>query len=454
MFKVHHEPGVNRSSLSGFLDAPGKGLELEHTTISFTREKSSSPSPSLSSSTSPSPSQCILADIPLDIFLEILDRLPHPWVISLALTCKKFYLVVKLFYQKKLALTDRDVASFTMTLQRDIPNVYCCVGCHKLCRLNPRGSWKDQGHRHCSGSSWWDWWDWCSAGSRFSKSEAKLLLWHPSTVEARIPFMDAYLVMNRHFYGSLHGTSLRTLERHVAFEKYIEFNDDISLDPFDWDDYWAMDQRHKCLKMFGQGVLDRKPTGSAAGAFERPWRFSFDYVPRIINDELYIARFHRIDGPMVSWKHFATLLSSIHLPLCDHLEFVAESHGGILIQHIDKPIPLLYVLFDETIIKKGGSCPDCFADYDFSLKRVEDKNEWSLRLSTYHCLGSCRSPSSGAWNHLHSSHSDGSHRCDSNCMEYGYHYGGRARRQCHESTDRVFHHLPLLHFLDSIRDHV
>ncbi|KAL6904056.1 hypothetical protein GGI43DRAFT_421539 [Trichoderma evansii] len=332
MFKVHHEPGVRRHSLGGYLEAPGKDLDLENTTMNFMQEKISS----ISLSPSSSPPSCILADIPLEILLKILDHLPLSWVISLALTCKGFYSVVTQFYQKKLALTDHDVAEFTLTLQKDIPN------------------------------------DWSSTRRRFSKSDVKSLLWHPSTSEAGLYFMDAYLVMNRHFYGNLHG-----------------------------DDYFEMEKTRKCLKTFCQG--------------------------------LYMARFHRIDGPMVPWKHFAALLNSIHLPICYHLEFVVEPYGGIHIQHTDKPIPLLTVYFDEMMDNESGSCPDFFADYEFSLKRDEDKKEWNLRFSTYHCLGSCRSPYSGAWSYLGRDFWSWSHPYD---MQYGYLHCGRVRRQWHESNDR------------------
>lgn len=433
MLKPHRELGTISHSLSGFLDAPGKSLQVENPTLSFMKEKSSS------ISQLPSSSPCILAHIPLWDLFNIIDRLANPWVISLAMTSKDFYAVVELYYKKKLVLTERDVAIFTMTLQRDIPNVFCCVGCHKLVPLNPSGSWKDQGHhRNCPGSSWWDWWDWCSAQKRLSKWDIRTLLWHPSAKEAMLPFMDAYLVMNRHFYGDLHGVQLQVLERHAAFEKYLVLNDGLYLGPFDWNKYWPLDrtcEARKALKAFNKGVFDQRPEGSAAGSFERPWRFSYDYVPRIINDELYMARFHKIDGPMVPWQHFAALLNSIQLPICHHLEFKVEAYGSILIEHIDRQIALSNVLYDDMNNVERGSCIDCFADYDFSVTRDVAKKEWSFRFTTYHCLGACRSPFHSDWDQLNNGALNWSHDSDEHRMKYG-HLQGKTRREWHESNDR------------------
>lgn len=244
--------------------------------------------------------------------------------------------------------------------------------------------------------------------------------------------------MNRYFYGSLHGLPLKILERHAAFEKYIVLKDGMDFGVVDWDDHLEMQRRRTCLNGFRRGVFDQRPEGPAAVGLEKPWRFSYDYAPRIINDELYIARFHRIDGPLVSWKQLTALLGSIHLPICHHLEVVAEYYGDILIQHTDRPVSFAYVVFDEEAGEESGSCPDCFADYDFSLTRDEVKKEWSLRFSTYHCLGSCRSPYDPTWRRLLNGDPPASFNPDENLIQSGNPHSGRAQRQWYESLDAEY----------------
>ncbi|KAK1241156.1 hypothetical protein MKX08_001130 [Trichoderma sp. CBMAI-0020] len=411
-----------------------ESTEPEDTTTSSAQDESSL----VPFSPSPSTSPCILAYCPLDVLAKITDYLPKSSIVSLAVTRKDLYQAVDvLFPRGKLALQHRDVAEFTGALQRDFPHTFCCAACNKLCPLNPNGTWRDQNHQNCSGFSSWAWWDWCSAQRRYSNWAIRSVLWHPASKEAKLAFMDARLVMDRHFLGSHYGLPLRNLQRHAAFEKYIVLHDYMDFGQIDWDSHREMTRRRRRLDLFRRGVLDQWPGPNHAG-LEKPWRFSFDYVPKVINDELYIGRFNRIDGPLVSFKQLAALLGSIHLPICHHLEIAAEPYGDILIQHSDRPVDFLYAVFDGEMDVQYGSCPDCFADYDFLLKRDEEEQEWSLRLSTYHCLGACRSPYDVKWSRLRNNYSTRHQNPHENLMESDHPLGGEAEQTWYKRLDEEF----------------
>ncbi|KAL7924491.1 hypothetical protein ACQKWADRAFT_319549 [Trichoderma austrokoningii] len=427
MFRVNREPDGNWLLPSNRVEGFRRRFVIEDTTKNPAQNGPSSISSSKSSST------CILAERPLNILFMILDRLPTSSVISLSLTRKDLYMAVKLFYRSRLALKDCDIAEFLMVLQRDIPRVFCCPACRRLCPLNLEGTWRDQIHQNCSGSSYWAWWDWCSTQRRYSNWDMKRLLWHPGAREAKLSFMDAYLVMDRHFYGSRHGLPLRNLERHAKFERYIHLNDKMDFGIVEWNDRWEMKRRRSNLKAFKRGVFKRRPKASTDPCFDKPWRFSYDYVPKIIGDNLYIGRFNRIDGPLVNWKQFAALLGSVYLPLCYHLEVVAEYHGDILIQHTDDLRFFSYVISDQEVDEECGSCPDCFTDYDFCVTKDEQKQEWSVRFSTFHCLGPCRSPNDASWSRLRHVNSERNNDVGEDEEESERDQAGRARYKWYEA---------------------
>lgn len=249
--------------------------------------------------------------------------------------------------------------------------------------------------------------------------------------------MDAHLIMDRHFLGSQYGLPLQNLERHAAFEKYIALNNYMDFGHVDWDDDDEMAFRRHHLTLFNRDVFNQRPE-SKDPSLSKPWRFSFDYVPKIIDDELCIGRFNRIDGPLVSFRQFAALLGSIHLPICHHLGIVSEPGGDILIEHAEKPVNSLYVVFEEKMEERYGSCPDCFADYDFRLTRDEGKQEWSLRLSTFHCLGPCRSPYDAKWSRLRKCNSTRNQHPLENLMAAHLSPSGEAEEQWYKRLDEEF----------------
>lgn len=391
------------------------------------------PSPTFTPKQLPSGLPCVLTNIPLEILLKIICHLPTPWVITLALTCKDLLAVVQLLYRKKLHIKDHDIAAVVATLQRDIPRVYCCIGCYMLRPLNLGGTWKDHDHQHCMERTWWK--EWISA-PRDCLEDDIAAFWHPSTRESTVHFMEAHLVMNRHIFGELHGLPLQTLARQATFEKFIVFNHTNLFQQFHWHSDVKTSQRLELQKY----IFDQRPEGAAVEVCpETPWRFSFNYQPRIINDTLYIARFHTVDGPKVRWVDFAGLLNSMNLPICCHLQLVAEvlALGNVFVRHCDRdnnePSVIDKVRFSG-LYQDSGTCTDCNTDYDFqfSLKTNGANDEWSLLFCTYHHLGACRSQYDDAWLNLASRQfiywgplTEFSFECPN---------GGKARQMWHKSS--------------------
>ncbi|KAK4085699.1 uncharacterized protein Triagg1_689 [Trichoderma aggressivum f. europaeum] len=346
---------------------------------------------------SPRTAPCVIADIPPEMLLMIMDHLPMPSRLSLALTCKGFYATFHLLTSN--VPDEKETSAMLFMLQRDLPKVYFCFWRQKLCPLNQDQNWEGQvgGHDHVKSSLDGDW-------DLVNKRNFKLmaLLWHPVHEEAHLYFMEAYLAMDRHFYGESHGLPLSTLERHLKFEKFIVLNRTAINDRDDWDD--DLRKALKVSKACKRTVFDFKPRrGSKAKAFQTPWRFSFDSVPKIIDNELYMARTHTVEGPVVAWEHLARLLESIHLPICCHLRCITETHTycHIYIARCYNDRSICHKDWNQNHhFQQSGSCKYCYTDYDISLQRDEATKEWRLKVCTYHCLGPCRSPDDLIWDYL------------------------------------------------------
>ncbi|KAJ4854840.1 f-box domain-containing protein [Trichoderma breve] len=360
--------------------APGEIFQMEHSYLDMT----------------PRTGSCAIANIPPEILLTIMDHLPMPFRLSLALTCKGFYNTFRILTSSKP--DEMETSSMLYILQRDIPNVYFCFRCHKLCPLNQDRNWEGQNDHGCGKSGLFG--DWDLVHKHIPKQQIPLL-WHPVLKEAHLDFMEAYLVMDSHFYGESHGLPLSTLERHSKFEKFIILNRTTINDRDDWND--DLRKSLKVSKACKQTVFDVRPQGSKAKAFQAPWRFSFDSIPKIIDNELYIARTHTVEGPMVGWEHLARLLESIHLPICRHLRCITETYSycHIIISrsHNNRSICQKDWNHDHHF-QQSGSCQYCYTDYDISLQRDNDKKEWRLKICTYHYLGACRSPADLLWDYL------------------------------------------------------
>ncbi|EHK17996.1 uncharacterized protein TRIVIDRAFT_44462 [Trichoderma virens Gv29-8] len=346
-----------------------------------------------------------LQALPTEIFLLILRWLPVSARICLALTCKS--LMETLFPENILPrLAEEDLIALLSLLQKDIPGAYLCFCCQKLRQLIPGMDWASHDHRwniglfqnptwHITSHTTWH----IPAPYYFSSFKDHFY----------VDFMDAYLVMNSHFLGSSHGLPLESLERYVSFQDHFELHN----------------CQHSTALQDEVNQRFRNPPGLEYRLYERKeeepprkktaWRVSFRMIPKIVDDKLYLARFYTIVGPWVPWSCMARLLSSFSPEICCHLQCSADSrllfcdlHYGFMQQSN----PGAYVsIAPRTRTRQrnsqppkfdpeSGSCQLCSTDYDIILHQNQGNKEWNFRLSTYHCLGSCRSPQEKFWEYL------------------------------------------------------
>ncbi|KAL7819637.1 hypothetical protein V8C26DRAFT_394706 [Trichoderma gracile] len=339
--------------------------------------------------------------LPTETLLIVMSFLEKPWRLSLALTCK-FFATLTLEHSKSF-LTREDRVEFLSTLQKDIPDTYFCYCCARLRPLDPSLEWRAQLHaesaRPFENSHWLPRW----IDSRHIQLPKSYNLFLD---RARISFMEANLIMHRHFYGYSHGLPLKSLERYEAFEAVIKLDQCL--------------RQRICLSSGYRPWSRKKPSrraiqlpGRSLEAIpraENAWRFSFRYTPKIIDNKLYLARFINIAGPHVPMEHLNRLIESIEIPICHHLScsanrsccdpFVKSPLSYLrYYPHIQARLPLSdpdngkKVEFDP----KQDSCYACSTDYDVSLSRTTGNNETSLSINAYHCLGSCRSPNDKLW---------------------------------------------------------
>lgn len=191
------------------------------------------------------------------------------------------------------------------------------------------------------------------------------LAWIPRIRWPALNFAEARLAMNRHLYGEPYGLSPESLEYRYEFERFI------NLTNFFLDIHWPLSRhpqgrqyltRHRQSK-----VLNSRAPGS--DVFTHPWTFKHISEAQIIDNELYIARFHSIKGPLVEKHRFFHLLRDLNLPICRHK----------------------YSSFSTSVPISWWSCDECFTDFLISIWEDELKG-WNCEVTTCHRLGSCRSP--------------------------------------------------------------
>ncbi|OTA02198.1 hypothetical protein A9Z42_0025510 [Trichoderma parareesei] len=353
-------------------------------------------------------------NLPNEIIYMIIALVPRPWKHSLGSTCKFLSMLTKGELRTRLEGPDR--TKFLTTLQKDVPNTYYCWCCARLRPLDPKHEWETQ--HHTGGTSDFK-------NSRWLPDIHHILhVQLPKNLflflsKANISFMEPYLVMNQHFLGPSHGLPLQSLERYEAFETVLELKECLKYrGQFrSYRRYMIQTDLEPCLGRKTQlpgKSLDTVPRGKDA------WRFTFQMTPKIIDDKLYISRAYTVVGPWVSEEDLKRLIETMAVPLCSHLSCVASPlccHQG---SDVPKPrFPfiharqLVYCVWADTremIVQHAdhGSCVLCSTDYETSLEQNKMVNEIKFQITTWHCLGSCRSPDDELWTHIVSS---GDHPC-------------------------------------------
>ncbi|KAL9477508.1 hypothetical protein ACSS6W_007349 [Trichoderma asperelloides] len=352
-----------------------------------------------------------LFDLPNELLYLIIGHTELPCRMSLALSCK--FLMSLAFPGNVLPrLNHADKREFLLSLQRDLPKSYLCPCCHELQRLEPGLNWEGQGHK-------WT----CDMSNGYMLNS----IWRTSHIElykhiifseeyykfmkhGNISFMDAYLTMNRHSYGPLHGISLRHLERCVSFETDLDLDKCLH-------GIFRTEENMKRARHRACGFKVQEPTFNWIPE-EQPrkkgvWRFSLRYRPKIIDNKLYIARFFTIVGPSVPWADLARLLNSIQPKICNHMSCMITMYpitpmyswtipcghsGAFDFEFFPERMRRYWKACGFTL--ETGSCLLCNTDYDVSLTKDDTKEEWNFSCSSYHCLGQCQTPMDRLWNYF------------------------------------------------------
>lgn len=347
-------------------------------------------------------SPLLLLTLPNEILHGIASHLDPPERMLLALTCK--YLMALALSKSSLPRLDLpDQRRLFLTLQKDISKTFFCTWCSKLQRLNPELNWKSQDHyirSLCSFSSglpesmWRD----CHFGPH-----RHIILpygWQAFKFRGYVRFMDAHLIMNRHFYGPLHGISLRHMTRCVSFETELELDRCLH----DLED--AMPNAESAEKPTFDWIPAEQPRRKGA------WRFSLRHSPKIIDDKLYLARSFMFVGPNVPWDCLARLMNSVKPKVCSHMNCIIAMHPVAPVDPRAVPCGRTGEFDFEfsPAIKDNwkacgfnpatGSCLICKTDYDVSLTQHVLEEEWRFSCNSYHCLGSCRSKTESLWEYF------------------------------------------------------
>ncbi|TFB05978.1 hypothetical protein CCMA1212_001836 [Trichoderma ghanense] len=350
-----------------------------------------------------------LMDMPNEILYMIIGFLPRPWTHSLGLTCKFLSKLTEGETRSRLQGLDR--TQFLSSLQKDVSNAYYCFCCDMLRPLHPRPDWKVGHHAGGTGDFRNSRWLPDIHHVLHVQLPKDLFLFMSKT---NIPFMEPYLVMNQHFLGPSHGISLQSLERYEAFEQVIKLDRCLNLRGRRHNTPLVHTDLEPCLKRKTQlpgRSLEALPRREDA------WRFTFRMTPKIIDDKLYISRAYTIVGPLVPEEDLKRLIETMSIPICSHLACSANPSccylGSDLPNHYLHCYPVIHsrqrvnCRWDDgkyTELKpEHGSCVLCSTDYEISVDRKTNSNETEFKISTWHCLGTCRSPDGDLWSHFVSS---------------------------------------------------
>ena len=199
--------------------------------------------------------------------------------------------------------------------------------------------------------------------------------------------------MDRHLYGEPYGLPLSSLEYRYEFQRLINLKEALGSDfPLDRHPQGRPYLTRERRKTVWGSHTPHKPDTSTS-----PWTFKHTSEAKIINNELYIARFHSIDGPHVERRDFSKLLRSLELPICRHAGFHRPANACPYRSMYRPPAEFTCLLgCKNSTIRRSWSCIDCFTDYSVSIWGDELVG-WNCKLATYHRLGNYRSPFDPIW---------------------------------------------------------
>ncbi|KAJ3546085.1 hypothetical protein NM208_g2181 [Fusarium decemcellulare] len=170
---------------------------------------------------------------------------------------------------------------------------------------------------------------------------------HPQP-ELIIPFPYAHLIINRHLYGPLHGLPVSKVEQNA------------------------------CTTRLENGGRLRKTVQG-----------------RIINDELFLKKSLEIWHVGGEDLQLREIISRQYFNVCKHAWIGPNSFDFYAIPEVSRPLEWFRACKDAL-----GSCYDCLTDYSLSIAWGEAEGQqkgWLVSITSYHQLGSCRSPHDWKW---------------------------------------------------------
>ncbi|KAM0433281.1 hypothetical protein ACHAPT_004157 [Fusarium lateritium] len=377
-----------------------------------------------------------LIRLPPAVMMQIFDQLPKASHRAVALVCKsafRYYCPSGKFPKLEMG----DLFELLLLLEQGRPNTFVCFNCLRIGHFDHDGEkgWQTLEHQHCGSTAraLWSFMARDKFGVRCRRTRIDFLpvaIWKPEAQGPEITFAEAHLVMNWHRTGGRCGLPISILDRHYSFIRLISIEDDDVIDdhfPLEQhrlDNSWnALPSREQLIER--QSQLPGAQTLLEDMGVATPWAFTHDYKAMIINDELYLSRTHHVKGPLVPILKFFEVLETLALPVCEHIRcyqwrpcpiepwgvieipfFIRRRGDSFILRGWVSSLlddPDLYLAYESEGLLQGRAegCHSCYTDYIVALKRDEKGRTWDFELSTYHRLGSCRTPKDSGWAQLH-----------------------------------------------------
>ncbi|KAK2008715.1 hypothetical protein LZ32DRAFT_448236 [Colletotrichum eremochloae] len=278
--------------------------------------------------------------MPPEIMLLVIGYLSPEAVLSLALTCRLFYVS---YFPESPIIDARSKDSLLALLERDVP---CLVYCPECAILHP---WR----RRPGGAMLWA----VRSGLR-----CKPRTFNPPSFRGWMPYHHARLVMNRHLYGKAHGFSVELL------------NTDIK----PW-----LGGRVACRSTWRVRIVD-----------DELFLFIHETVNHPEGDMGKLEKWLEDGGGRICKHRFAW-----DLPRRTSQSNMALNAGPELHDGWPTSIPLPAFLAD---MQRNAilSCPLCPTDAEIKIKWHGGRKQWAVEMKTWRLFGKCRSPFDPIWESL------------------------------------------------------
>ncbi|KAK2589846.1 hypothetical protein QQS21_012476 [Conoideocrella luteorostrata] len=316
-------------------------------------------------------------ELPWDIMLVILNQLPPPDRVAFALTSRAFFLNV--FPNGKAPSLGQNTILLLLRLERDDPAQTVCFKRNRLCAVQDHSVCKELPLPDRSmifelnNKNWFGWFISADNDTKEKRFKERYPAWRPEMKWPAITFEEAHSIMHQHLHGSQLELSLKSLEYNFSFVRYIDVGE---------------------YSHFPLGSQTQNPSTMLTV----PWTFKHSAEAKIIDDDLYIARFHTVIGPPTPRKKMMGLLHEMALPICKHTSFYRSRTSSDMLKSQHRVIPELASpkRSRNLSFKRSRTCAVCSTDYSFEIREGKCKG-WKIQLATYHRLGRCESPYDSTW---------------------------------------------------------